>query len=315
MALYKLVQDPGSESSRLADALPSKIDVEARLEGWLEQSPGVLTETPCLWIGRQTSAHVADGTIFPDLLGLDDRGNLIVVELKRDRAPRDVIAQGLDYCSWAALLSAEEICRIAEVYWATIKLEGAGQGFEAVFRDYLDLVDEPLPDLNRTQRLFLVAEQFPESILRTSRYLRTSLGLDVSCVAFQAHETAGGEVLVSTDVLVGEEEARTSPGKPRASSARWQGEKSAKEVVREETEGLLCETKQEFFSLKEVRDRVLAKHPGFNAATVGCQITADCESPVPAPLPRWPTGQVVEGVEGPVSAVRSCEGRGAPMKR
>jgi hypothetical protein len=63
------------------------------LESWLERSPGAITAVPTLWIGRQTSASVEDTTIFPDLLGVDDSGNLLILELKKGKAPREVVAQ------------------------------------------------------------------------------------------------------------------------------------------------------------------------------------------------------------------------------
>lgn len=34
-----------------------------------------------------------------DLLAVDEEANLVIVELKRDRTPRDVVAQTLDYAS------------------------------------------------------------------------------------------------------------------------------------------------------------------------------------------------------------------------
>jgi len=42
-----------------------------------------------------------------DLLCIDESGNLIVVELKRDKTPREVTAQTLDYASWVDSLTSE----------------------------------------------------------------------------------------------------------------------------------------------------------------------------------------------------------------
>ena len=36
-----------------------------------------------------------------DILALDRDGNLVLLELKPGRTPRDVVAQVLDYASWA----------------------------------------------------------------------------------------------------------------------------------------------------------------------------------------------------------------------
>ena len=42
-------------------------------------------------------ARRVGGTL--DLLAVDEEGNLVIVELKRDSAARDVVAQTLDYAS------------------------------------------------------------------------------------------------------------------------------------------------------------------------------------------------------------------------
>ena len=85
---------------------------------------GALVEgEPILWIDRQTSANVEESTIFPDMLGVDSEGNLVIVELKRSKAPREVVAQLLEYAAWAKELSDEQIREIAEVYFQTAKKE------------------------------------------------------------------------------------------------------------------------------------------------------------------------------------------------
>ena len=71
---------------------------EAQLEEFLERDPSLLGQK-LLIIGRQLQTSHGK---FIDLLGIDDEGRLHVLELKRDRTPRDAVAQTLDYGSWAA---------------------------------------------------------------------------------------------------------------------------------------------------------------------------------------------------------------------
>ncbi|MBP0651810.1 hypothetical protein J8J40_32595, partial [Mycobacterium tuberculosis] len=54
-------------------------------------------------IGRQCDTG-ASGRI--DLLALAPDGTLILIELKRDKTPREVVAQALDYATWVAALKA-----------------------------------------------------------------------------------------------------------------------------------------------------------------------------------------------------------------
>nr|WP_281430418.1 hypothetical protein [Salinicola acroporae] len=52
-----------------------------------------------LLIGRQVRTAF-DKLI--DLLAIDANGTVIIIELKRDKTPREVVAQTIDYASWIA---------------------------------------------------------------------------------------------------------------------------------------------------------------------------------------------------------------------
>lgn len=72
---------------------------ESILEDWLEANPdGIIEDGRIMIIGRQVVTNLGG---FIDLLGLDRQGDVVVVELKWDRTPRDTIAQCLEYASFA----------------------------------------------------------------------------------------------------------------------------------------------------------------------------------------------------------------------
>ena len=58
----------------------------------------------------------------PLLLCLDEVGDVVVVELKRDKTPREITAQALDYGSWVKDLSHERIATIAGDYFRDMNL-------------------------------------------------------------------------------------------------------------------------------------------------------------------------------------------------
>lgn len=223
-----------------------------------------------LLIGRQTSASVAEGTVFPDLLALDSDGNIVVVELKKGRAPREVIAQLLEYAAWASELSDAEIVDIAAAYFRYSDTPPL-QGLTTEFVDKFE-ADE-LPPLNQRQRLFVAAEAIPPPVSRVCRFLRTSHGVDVNCVEFSVFQTEAGETLVSSEWIVGHEDVETAK---RVPGHRWSGEKPVKQVVWEAVQELTQGEKSLVFSPKDVTKWVLKTYPGFNKNTVGCQIIADC---------------------------------------
>ena len=80
--------------------VPSGVPTEKRLEELIEADPRILGE-PLLIIGRQVPTAFGK---FIDLLAVDAHGVLHVLELKRDKTPREVVAQALDYGSWVRRL-------------------------------------------------------------------------------------------------------------------------------------------------------------------------------------------------------------------
>ena len=81
------------------------------LEPWIESHAGILGPDIVI-IGRQTMSK--SGPI--DLLGIDKTGNVVIVEIKRDKLPREALAQAIDYVSDAAEWSIEKLGEICSEY-------------------------------------------------------------------------------------------------------------------------------------------------------------------------------------------------------
>ena len=120
-----------TDGDKLTEIPSSSLNLEARIEDWLDRDISIL-DPDLLVIGRQVKTDFGG---FIDLLCLDSAGDLVVVELKRDKTPREITAQILDYGSWAKDLSSEQITSIAEARL------GAG-GLEAEFKRRFEA---PLP--------------------------------------------------------------------------------------------------------------------------------------------------------------------------
>lgn len=266
------------ENSQLIIAEETHLEFESHLEDWLENSPRALIQDELiLWINRQPSAKDEEGTVFPDLLGVDAEGNLIIVELKRDRAPREVVAQLLEYAAWANELSEQHIHEIADAYLAT-RDEFKEKHFYDVFMEVFEILDsDEVPPLNRNLRMYIVAGDIPTRIARVCRFLRTSQGMDINCINVSTFETEAGERLVSMEAKVGIEDfiAQKTQRHGVSQTSRWSGDDPVKEVVWKAVQELMQGDK-DFFAPKEVTGLILEKYPSFNPSTVSCQIASDC---------------------------------------
>lgn len=158
----------------LLEVEATPLDLESRLEVWLERDISVLSDD-LLVIGRQVPTDYGG---FIDLLCLDRGGDVVVVELKRDKTPRDVTAQALDYASWVRDLSNEAVTRIAETY---LSAEGQSDLSSAFRRRF----GEDLPEvLNEGHSMFIVASTIDSSSERIIRYLSDTHGIRINAATF-----------------------------------------------------------------------------------------------------------------------------------
>lgn len=264
------------DGDRLIIAEETDVELEQHLEIWIENSPwAVIQNELVLWINRQPSAQNEEGTIFPDLLGVDAEGNLVIIEFKRGKTPREVVAQLLEYAAWADERSDMQIREIAESYFET------RDGFqEKTFDDAFKNVFETdeLPPLNQSLRLFIVAEEIQPRVAHVCRFLRTAYKMDVSCIAVSKFQTESGDEIVSMETKVGDEGIVTPKTRQQRTSqtSQWRGDKGVREIVLEAVQEFTQGNINVEFTPKKITVFILEKYPDFNKNTVGAQIIAGC---------------------------------------
>ena len=171
------------EEDKLKEIPRSKLNLEERLENWIEKDISMLSND-LLIIGRQVQTDFG-GVI--DLLCVDQNGDIAILELKRDKTPREITAQALDYASWVKDLSNESITEIANDYL------GDKGPLEKAFKDKFGI---ELPEiLNESHGMFIVGSEIDSSSERIIEYLSDSYGVGINAVTFQYFQENGKEFL------------------------------------------------------------------------------------------------------------------------
>jgi hypothetical protein len=175
----KLWQVSGKQ---LAEIEPAALDDEKRLEEWVVKDSSILG-IDVLLIGQQVTTDFG-GRI--DLLGMDTDANLLVLELKRDRTPREVVAQALDYASWVKDLSYQGIEEIAESYLQ-------GKSLEDAFSERFGI---SLPDtINTSQRMIVLASALDDSSERIIQYLSQEYDVPINAIFFSFFKSGANEMV------------------------------------------------------------------------------------------------------------------------
>ena len=183
------------------------MDLEGRLESIVEKDPSILGPSLMI-VGRQVSTP--SGKI--DLLAIDAEGNLTVIELKRDRTPRDVVAQALDYGSTVKGMTPDEIESTFKEYQHSLGVkpqQAIGAALEKAF-------GKKPSEINASHSLMIVAAEVDPATERIVRYLEEQYGADnIEVVFFRAFKDGDHQYLARS--WMREPEAAPPPGE-------WNGE-------------------------------------------------------------------------------------------
>lgn len=205
--IYKVGDDPKQlEEDRL--------QTEDVLEEMIFKNPGILSDH-WLLIGRQVQTSYNK---IMDLLMIDVTGSLIIVELKRNKTPREVVAQVLDYATWLKKLSSNEI---AEIYatFCNSYLDGSMSLNEAFEEKFNVTLNED--DLNSSHQLVVVAAELDSSTERIIGYLN-EYNIPVNAVLFRVFRDGSNQYL-SRAWFVDPTETQEKATQPKASEP-WNGE-------------------------------------------------------------------------------------------
>ena len=186
----------------------SVIASEERLEGIIQERLDILGLDDLFQIGRQV---ITDFGKRVDLLAIDSRGDLYVIELKRDRTPREVVAQALEYGFWVRDLSLEAV---GELY----AKHHEGDDFESAFTNHFE---GDLPEsVNIDHHLVVVATGIDTSTEQIVDYVR-GYRVPINVIFFEYLQDDGREYLARS--WLSDPEIEAASGASGKKQAPWSG--------------------------------------------------------------------------------------------
>lgn len=174
-----------------------KDNIEQDLEILLEKNPDYFFETSnVLIIGRQVTTNLNS---FIDLLGIDKNGNTVIIELKRDRTPRETVAQILEYASFIENLDYTQLNDIFKNYF------GDEVDLQDYHQQFFQNNESETVSFNKQLILLIVAQTITKEIKQTAIFLRKN-GININCLEFKYFQTKSGEKIITSDYVIGEDE-------------------------------------------------------------------------------------------------------------
>lgn len=210
MPIQHVIWQVGSKPQPLTN---SKLPSEQLLEDMIVSDPRILSNEWML-IGRQEFTTYG-GKI--DLLAITPDGSLVLIELKRDRTPREIVAQALDYASWLQDLTADKLVQIYSRF-------SDGGSLEEAFQKRFGLVlDED--SLNHTHQIIIAAAELDPSTERIVGYLNER-DIPINVIFFQVFQHGEHQLLSRTWLIdPSETQANAAVGKSNVGEKEpWNGE-------------------------------------------------------------------------------------------
>jgi len=189
-----------------------KLDTEQLLEEQIVHDISILNAN-WLLIGRQVRTDFGK---YIDLLALDANGSVIIIELKRDKTPREVVAQALDYASWVVGIEAGKLVDIYQDLNEK-KSDSLENAFKQKFGSSLSDVE-----LNASHQMLVVAAELDASTERIINYLNDHTAAPINAVFFTVFQDGENQYLSRSWMIPPEETEQNAVNS--GAKEPWNGE-------------------------------------------------------------------------------------------
>ncbi len=206
-----------NQTSFHSEKLKERYDIQE----WIEKNSEII-ESNLLIIGKEVPLP---SDIRLDLLAIDKKSNLVVLELKRDDSGKNVDWQAIKYASYCSNMTQEEIFKQYAEYLGSDEDEA-----ERKIEEFIE--DENFENLNANQRIILVAKEFHSDVVSSVLWLR-DFGIDVSCIRLSPFVDEHGQLYITPNKIL---------PLPEAEDYIVKKEKKSKEFIRSKFSTFSMET-------------------------------------------------------------------------
>ena len=177
------------------------LEERRHLQEWIANEPSCLGED--LLIIQKEFDGFDDTRERLDLLALDKKGNLVIIENKLDDSGRDVTWQAIKYASYCSSLSKQQVIDIYQKYLDGQNKNAVEQLLE--FFDNCDDISELEINQGNSQRIFFVAANFRKEVTSSVLWL-SNFGLNIKCFKVTPYKYEE-KILIDFDQIIPIKEA------------------------------------------------------------------------------------------------------------
>lgn len=193
MSIYQLQNGGLSELNKVSF---KEINyMEQDLQDLIKRSPNILGEDLLIISEEYTDWYESKKKV--DLLALDKKGNIVVIELKRDNDGFHMDLQAIRYASMLSIMTYENAVSTFEKY--LVKQEEDPSHAQNTISDFLEDAEDV--NFGSNVRIILVNNAFSKELTTSVLWLNKK-GLDIKCVLVLPYINNNQEVYIDVDVLI-----------------------------------------------------------------------------------------------------------------
>lgn len=173
-----------------------RLDYEIRLEKWIIEDISIISSNLVI-IGTQVQTAYNKKI---DILAMNPNGDLVIIELKRDKTYREVVAQGLDYATWVKDLDYDDLNSILQRHNSKDYSEIADLYTEAFDKDAEEI------DFNSDHKILIVGSEIDDSTRRIIEYLSNEpYSVNINALNFNYFKDETGKEYIAQSFVTPEE--------------------------------------------------------------------------------------------------------------
>ena len=208
MAIYRLASDKGRMEKMEPTSFGTEGILERELQASIREHPEILEEGLLIISEEFRDWHDSNRRI--DLLAIDAKRCLTVIELKRGDTGQHMDLQAIRYAAMVANMTFQQVVDTYQDHLKKHRREGDGDFSETEaedrIREHLGNTEQDSRAIHTaTPRLILVAENFSRELTTCVLWLNDSwlreAGQEIRCISLQPHRN-GEELLIETKVVI-----------------------------------------------------------------------------------------------------------------
>jgi len=166
-------------------------------EKWIETSPEILGEELLILTTEFDEFDKTDERL--DLLAIDKKGALVIIELKRDDSGKTVELQAVKYAAYCSTLTLKDISDLFQNYLSKKGKKYSTDEAQKIITDFID--SSEFEELSDRPRIILASKDFRPEVTATVLWLR-KFEVDIKCVKITPYEMNNDTIVFESNKII-----------------------------------------------------------------------------------------------------------------